>query len=153
MKIHHPPGVPGLRRRGIRLRKAYGGTSREYPTSTRNVAGIPLPGVPVSIIPATPLGVIQRALRQSSGQARGGVTSRADCSPRPRALPPQRIPSRNRGVYFGHVYPRGRNKRHILFDFSVSPCLKPYSAGGESEFPNSPPQLASPTPARSPQLN
>jgi hypothetical protein len=33
---------------------------REYPTYARNVAGIPLPGVPASIIPATPLGVIQR---------------------------------------------------------------------------------------------
>jgi hypothetical protein len=54
---------------------------RECPTSARNVAGIPLPGVPVSIIPATPLGVIQRALRQSSGQARGGRTWRSNGSP------------------------------------------------------------------------
>jgi hypothetical protein len=46
---------------------------REYPASARNVAGIPLPGVPVSIIPATPLGVIQRE--------RGGGTWRSNGSP------------------------------------------------------------------------
>jgi len=41
------------------------------------------------------------------------------------ATPPsQSIPSRNRGVYFGHVYPRERNKRHICIFFSVSPCLR-----------------------------
>jgi hypothetical protein len=32
-------------------------------------------------------------------------------------------PSRNRGVYFGHVYTRERNKRHIGVVFSVELSL------------------------------
>jgi hypothetical protein len=94
---------------------------------TRNVAGIPPAGVPSAIIPATPPGGIHRALRLSSGQARGDGTT-FNTSP-----PPLCLPSRNRGVYFGHGISVGEINATFVFSvFSVPSCLQPYSAGGES---------------------
>jgi hypothetical protein len=73
-------------------------------------------GPAASEIPATRSGVIPRE--------RGDFTS----------PPPQRIPSRYRGVYFGHGYSPGLNKRRIAFLLcaSVPPAervVNPFAPG------------------------
>ncbi len=86
---------------------------REDINQEKNVAGFSF-GSTRPKIPRRLLGAIPCALRQAQGrQEEEFVTT----------PPSQSIPSRNRGVYFGHVYPRERNKRHICIFFSVSPCL------------------------------
>lgn len=45
--------------------------------------------------------------------------------------PSQKIPSRNRGVYFGPVYSRDRNKRHICISLGLSASSLVIQASGK----------------------